>query len=434
MTYRKRRSRLAEWGKNLLIALLTLSALYLLGRTQLPNALFSGSDGFWDTAASWFRPNERPSGRYTPDGALAALRPARLAVCRGGQRYVVQYDAAAVEAAFGELSTILSEALSSAVSPEPVAERVWRQALTQDGLYFDFPASLPLSSLSAWLGNGAANTVLPHAARRLCLTGTEDGGVSLLYHNEDDGLYYACGTTLSQEIHLAAALAGWSPNGVYFAFEAEGMDALAPYTMLPAPGEMLDFSVSNPLSDSPERLNDLLRALSFQPQSTLESAGQVREGNDTLRLTADGIVTFHSIGDSDFRFRLPSAGREETLDFVRTLAETTAGAWCGDAQLYLDRIQENGGTLQITFQYSLGGAPVVLPDGRAAAHFSVRNGAVTDFILYLRTYSAGEETTPILPELQATAILEGQGAGGRELVLRYLDTGGDRARADWTAS
>lgn len=436
MTHNKRRSRLVEWSKNLLIILLTLSALYLLGRTQLPDALFSRSGGFWDTAASWFRPGERPSNVYTSDGSLATVRPVRLAVCQEGQRYGIQYDAAAVDAAFSELSTLLSEALGSASAPEAVTEQAWRQALSQDGLFFDFLAPLPLSSLSAWLGNGTANPDLPHSARRLCLIGSAHGGVSLLYHNEDDGLYYACGTTLSWEIHLESALSGWSPNGASFAFETEGMEALAPYTMLPAPLQMPVYAVSNPLTDDPERLSTLLRALSFQPQNTLDPAagGQVMEGSDTLRLTADGSVTFHSIGDSDFRFQFSSSDRQEILDFARTLTESTVGAWCGDAHIYLAGIQESGQELQITFQYSLAGAPVALPDGRFAAHFVVRGGAVTDFTLYLRAYSIGAETSPVLPELQAAAILEAQNAVGRELALRYQDGGGDRARANWTAS
>lgn len=435
MTYRKRRNRLVEWGKNLLILLLTLSALSLLGRTQFANALFSRYGWLWDTAASWFRSDEDAAAPHRTDDSAPAVQPARLAICQDGQRCGVQYDSSAADAAFGELSTLLSEALSSAAAPEPVPEQTWRQALSQDGLYFDFSVPLPLSALSAWLGDGAVNPALPHDARRICLTGTADGGVSLLYHNEADGLYYACGTTLSREIHLEAALTGWSPNGATFAFEADGMDALDPYTMLPAPAEMPEFSASNPLSDDPERLNSLLRTLSFQPQGALDPAagGQLREGSDTLRLTADGSVTFHSIGDSDFRFPL-SAGRQETLDFVCRLAETTAGAWCGDARLVLAGIQETGNELQITFQYRLAGAPVALPDGRAAARFTVRNGAVTDFTLYLRAYAASEETTPVLPVLQAGAILEGQGTSGRELALRYLDAGGGPVRAGWTAS
>ena len=75
--------RLIEWGKNVLIALLTLSAVFLL--TMTPLIQDSG-------LADLFRP-QRAAGSPDPIGAPSGtVLPARLAVYRDGERYGLQYD------------------------------------------------------------------------------------------------------------------------------------------------------------------------------------------------------------------------------------------------------------------------------------------------------------------------------------------------------
>ena len=426
----KRRSRLVEWGKNLLILLLALSALYLLGRTQ-----FSG--GIADSIRGLLGHSQTDAAAAYPQSSSVTVHPVRLAIYQDGRRYGVQYDQEETDAAFSALSMLLSEALGSAGEPEPVFERDWRAALCRTGIYMDFLYPIPLRTLSDWMGEGEENPALTGTARRICLVADEDGGVSLFYINEEDGSYYSCGTTLTRDFHLNAAVADWSPNGAMFAFEVENMEALAPYTLLTTTPQPAVYAAGNPLLEDSARVPELLNALTFQPQgAALDPAvgGQIVEGNDSLRLLSSGVVTFHTIGDSGFRFSLPEDSTQGALDYVQALAEATVGAWCGQARLCLAGVKETADGLEITYEYSLNGAPVALPEDYAAARFVVSGGAVTDFTLYLRSYTDTGETSVVLPEVQAAAAMDALDAREKELTLLYQDSGGALVSAGWIAA
>lgn len=425
----KRRSRLIEWGKNLLILLLALSALYLLSLTQL-------SGGILETVRDMLKDSAADSASDPSQSSFSTVQPVRLAVYQDGQRYGVQYNQDETDAAFSSLSTLLSEALGSAGGPEPVSEQDWRSALQSMGIYMDFFYPVPLRTLSDWLGDGQSNSALTGTARRICLAADEDGGVSLFFINEEDGSYYACGTTLTRDFHLSAAVADWSPNGALFAFEVPEMEALEPYTLLTTTPQPAVYAAGNPLLEDSGRVTELLNALSFHPQgNSLDpaSGGQLVEANDSLRLSDAGVVTFHTIGDSGFRFALSDDSAQAALDYVETLAEATVGAWCGQARLCLAEVEVISDGLEITFQYSLNGAPVALPGDRAAAYFRISGGAVTDFSFYLRAYSDTEETSIVLPEVQAAAAMEAMDARGKELTLLYQDSGSTLVSAGWIA-
>lgn len=426
----KRRSRPVEWCKNLLIILLALSALYLLGRAQISGRVL-------DSVRDFLRGGSAATTAAASNQTTSvAVRPVRLAIYQEGQRYGVQYDQQATDEAFAPLATLLSEALGSAGAPAPVGERVWRSALCSTGIYMDFLYPVPLATLSRWLGDGQSNSALTGTARRICLAADESGGVSLFYINEEDGSYYVCETTLSTALHLEAAVSGQSPNGAMFAFEVPGMENLAPYTLLAANPRPPVYGAANPLQEDGARVSELLRALAFRAQAaSLDpfAGGQIVESNDSLRLSAGGVVTYHTIGDSGFRFSLPGDSRRDALDYVQVLAEATVGAWCGEARLCLAEVKESADGWEITFQYCLNGALVALPEGYAAAHFVVRGGAVTDFSLYLRSYSDTGETSLVLPEEQAAAAMEPLMVEGKELTLLYQDFGGEQVSAGWYA-
>ena len=420
-----RPSRLVEWGKTLLIILLALSALCQLSRTP-------PIENLWRALAQ--RPQADPSPS-AGQSAAAAILPVRLAIYRDGQRFGLQYDGAAADAAFSSLTTLLSEALGSASEPRAISEREWRAALARTGIYLDFFYPVPLPILSDWLGDGQPNSALTGSARRVCLAAGGDDGVSLFYINEEDGSYYACGTTLSRGFHLDTAVAGWTPNGALFAFEVPGMETLAPYTLLTSTPQPAVYAAANPLLEDSGRIQELLTALTFHPQGGASDpfAGPIVEGSDSLRLSRSGQVAFHAIGDSDFRFPLPEDSLQAALDCTQALAEATAGAWCGQARLCLAGVETTSDGLEITFQYFLNGSPVALPEDTAAARFLVRNGAVTDFSLCLRAYSGTEETSAVLPEALAAAAMEAEDAQGRELTLLYEDAGGELVYAGWGA-
>lgn len=427
----KRRFRLIEWGKSLLIILLALSLVYLVGRTQF-------SEKMEDSVRSLLEGHsEESTGTASDQTSSIKINPLRIAVYHNGLRYGVQYDQNTVDTDYSNLSILFAEALSSAAAPEAVSERTWQNALCNTGIYMDFYYPVPMNVLAGWLGEDSGTLALTDHARRICLAADGDGGVSLYYIDEQSGTYYAAPTTLSQNVHLDTAVEDWSPNGAQFAFEVEGMELLGAYTLLTATPEPAVYAVSNPLLDDASRLESLLSELSFHSRSSTLSpvtGGQVVEGNDSLRLLENGTVMFHTIGDTDFRFSVSGDGIEAVLKYVQTLAEATVGAWCGQAKLCLAEINETAEQTEIVFQYCLNGVPVKLPDGYSAARFVVSGGAVTDFSLYLRCYTDTEETSLVLPVVQAAAAMESMKADGKELALLYEDPGTEQISAGWVAN
>ena len=132
-------------------------------------------------------------------------------------------------------------------------------------MWFDFLGELPLEALYAWMGEGGSNPSLTATARQLAVAQDLDGGVSLYYHNESDGLYYACETEVAYTGHMDELVSGHGSNGAFFVFELEadrGYAGLAPYVLLtsatPSP---LVYHSANPLSSPDEATVSAFRPL-----------------------------------------------------------------------------------------------------------------------------------------------------------------------------
>ena len=269
---RRRRRNTVERLKNLLILLLTLSAVVLTVRVLMFNGLVDkGPRGWLDHLLSLLDPGQSvPADDPEATGQSgAAAQPVRIAVCDGVDRFAVQYDPAQADRLFSSVGILLSEALSSAASPHTVPESAWRDALQAPGVWFDFLGELPLEALYAWMGEGGSNPSLTATARQLAVAQDLDGGVSLYYHNESDGLYYACETEVAYTGHMDELVSGHGSNGAFFVFELEadrGYAGLAPYVLLtsatPSP---LVYHSANPLSSPDEAtVSALQAAVSFQ--------------------------------------------------------------------------------------------------------------------------------------------------------------------------
>ena len=185
-----RELRAPEWVKNLLLTGLTLSALYLatLSPLYLNSPLYGWTGRLLSSGAD-------PAGEQV--SFSAAARPASMAVTNSAGRYGVQYDNGAVDALFDQTGTLLGEALGSAGEAQPVTEARWRRALADEGIFFDFTGTVPLSALSGWLREGERNGLLSGDARRMVLAAGEDGAVWLYYQDtQDRHSFYARATAL----------------------------------------------------------------------------------------------------------------------------------------------------------------------------------------------------------------------------------------------
>ena len=364
---RRRRRNTVERLKNLLILLLTLSAVVLTVRVLMFNGLVDkGPRGWLDHLLSLLNPGQSvPADAPEATGqAGAAAQPVRIAVCDGVDRFAVQYDPAQADRLFSSVGILLSEALSSAASPHTVPESAWRDALQAPGVWFDFLGELPLEALYAWMGEGGSNPSLTATARQLAVAQDLDGGVSLYYHNESDGLYYACETEVAYTGHMDELVSGHGSNGAFFVFELEadrGYAGLDPYVLLtsatPSP---LVYHSANPLSSPDEAtISALQAAVSFQTQSDalyeIPGGLRLRVGRETLEIGNDGTVSYHTSEDAASRYPIGTTDGytvSELVETTRRLAADTVGASCGAAQLYLMDITE--GSMSVNENTELG--------------------------------------------------------------------------------
>lgn len=424
---------LPEWAKNLLIAALSLSALYLF--TLSPLYLNSPIHGWTGRLFSAAAPGDRVTVSFS-----AAARPARMAVTNSAGRFGAQYDAAAVDALFDQTRTLLGEALGSAGEALPVSEAVWRRALQDEGIYFDFAGTVPLSALAGWLREGEKNSLLSGDARRMILAPGEDGAVWLYCQDGwEEDTFYARATALGVRAHLTPVTTALAPNGAKFAFEEERLGGCGPYTLITdGTAAAAVYDAAAPFPSGGGALEHALSALSFSGALVTSYAADegtvYRQGEESLLLASDGTLRYHGDGSLYPVARegeLPSLA--EMIEATRKLTTAALEPLCGDARIYLISARQEGEESCITYGYSLDGAEVWTGKSGWCAQFRLQDGVITAFTLFPRTYTARMDTTPLLPVVQATAAMEAEGAAGSELKLVYRDAGDGEVRAGWVA-
>lgn len=414
--------RWVELGKDALIVLLTLSAVYLLTLTPLIR-----DSGVLDL----FAPQESPGVGSSGGGWAAAVIPTRLAVTGEGGRWGIQYDEAQMEEAFPPLGALLGDALSSAGERQAMPEAAWREKLAGPGIYFDFEGEAPLAALERWL-QGEEKRSIAGSARRLLLCAGEGDQVLLCWQEAGGGAFYSCATALTQELHLNPAVEATAFNRAYFAFENQALaDRLAPYTLITEEEHSgAGYDVSVPLTG--DAAAQVLEVLSFSAQNHAPvSAGEVYlDGADRLVISDGGSVTFRAAQGERYPVGLTLT---DGVDGALALAEAALGTRCGEARLYLMSAREEPEGICIRFGYLLEGSAVYLGGEGWAAEFWVQEGYITQFTLRFRSYAANGERTLLLPIDKAAAMLPDLTSRRQELVVRYRDAGGAGLAPGWVA-
>ena len=433
-------SRLKEAGKDILIVLLTCTAIYLGVDTLVVGGL-SGLLQKGEEPGSYVVTQREPS---------SVAWPVRMAISswngRSMLRYGVQYDREECENQFQPVASLLREALSGPGAAQLVTVREWNKALSEtSNLYFDLLGDVPLALLGGWLSG--TEHQLEGTVRRLMLS-TDGRQVNLYYQDSATGHYYVRQSDVITPEQITAVTSVVMGNGAVFAFEREEYDGLDGNTLLlPEQPRPRVYQASNPLEGDRNvetvtpnsNLERLLLALSFPENSYIYPGTDqvIRSGNDTLRVSADGVVRYNVAEGETSRYLVQNQGEQptafEAAEACRRLADGAVGDLAGAARLYLKEIRQTQNGWEVNFAYSLDGADVLVGTDGYAAHFVVEGTEITQFVLQMRSYTETGERSIVLPEQQAMAAMEALGERGSMLVLAYRDSGANQVSAVWTA-
>ena len=433
MDKRKKLCAVVELGKDILIVGLICSAIWMLTSGGLMKRL-----GQREADPSQITGMQHHAA-VQEEAVLPLSITATLSQSGEPVRYAALYNPQAVDGLFQETAGLLVETLSSAEDPQKITRREWEQALGRaPGVSFDFRGEMPLSALTGWL---KAELGVPDAlVRRLLLTAWEDWA-ALYYQDVTTGIWYRCVTQVVSRAQLENAVAGLSPNGAYYAFESPLTAALEEDTLLlPNPEDLSICAASNPMSGGRGALEVLMTELGFNLSGCVfySGAGEEvgRSGSDTLRLSKQGVVEYHTDESGQPRFPIQSgSGNSRVYEVVNSCSQLLWQAVhtrCGQARTYLSRVEETQNGWRLEYEYSINGIPIQLKSGPAAV-FEVENGSITSFTLRLRSYNTGEQRQIILPPVQAAAAMTALELEGREMMIQYQDRGEERVVPGWTA-
>lgn len=402
--------------QNILIALLSLSAVVLFAQTQLYNLDLTGSAG--ETA---------PVQSAAPAEELAA--PVRTAVTGDYGRCGGVALTTAAPAFADPLGRRLLEALGSAREYAPCAGKDFLRALRGPSLYYDFFEPLPLSVLAGLLGGG--EEAFPELSARRLLIVPQEGGAALYLWDGGENCFRAS-TAVSAD-SLEQVIGRYELGDASFAMDGPGR-SLDPCSLLPAqPPELPAYVQGDPLAGGTDWL---LSALGFNPRSRTrhtESNGTelIMDGDRTLRIRPDGGVHYQS-GDEP-SLRVKAAGdlptdREAALG-AGSLLSALLTPVAGEARPWLQGLRRSGEVTVLRFGYQLRGVPVRFQDGGFAAEVTLTGSAVTALSLRFRQYTAAEgEASLLLPLPQALAVAAA--SPGKELSIGYVERNGE-CRAQW---
>ena len=421
------RRKLVEGIKDVLIVALTCSALVLAWQTPIASQ-------FQD----WMRePPQTAAGEQRQRSE--ALAPYLAAVRNQLGLYGVSYDNDMVDRVFSQLSPLLGEGLSTAEAAEPISQRQWRALLEQPGFYCAFQGAPSLGILSAWLGQGGQ---LSGDAQELLLC-WDGKRVYLCWRNGES--YFRSGTQVVYGGHLDEILGGFTPNGAAFAYTLAQEDGvyenLDPYVLvsMTAP-QPQSYTVLAPdfVSDSQAR-EQLLELLGFQlgEDSAYQSAGEmaINDSGDRVRLSAGGTVTFHAGGG--IRYGVPSA-REwptagEAAQAAWDLLNQLSAPWKGECSFVLSGVEQLSEGWTVSFQSRLEGVPVLIGEDGCCARFTIKGKGISDFTLWMRTYTGTGSSCVVPGERLAAAALNSLPRAGGRLILCYREDGNASLSAGWVA-
>ncbi len=411
-------NRLSEFSKTVLIVLLTVSAVFLTGRTWLTAV---GSNGDWRTLFNKDTVNLPVAyNEYEEiNSVITLLTPLRASV-RSESGFCTLPNASAVSGLFERTRVSMNEALSTASDVQTVDVTEWRKALDRDMVFYDFEGYIPLDAL-ALLGTGTS--VEFPSVRYLVLSAEDDESVSI-YCKDKDGSYLRY-TTEAQASHLRSVLTGYEADGSEFVYKkipsADTMLTTASYTdgTLAREGVITDISSA----DTNRMISVILENLGFNSYTTkaypeTDTSRVYVEDLDTLRVSLDGTLQFYAPSADNGTYTAPTGlDKANILADAATILRNAVGLYLGDASAYLIDCYTDQATGRFVLLFGIhsDGVPVKTEKGYAAS-LEYCGNVVTVGDMRIATYRKTDGTAPLLPAVQAYAAMK----DGGELGLRYV--------------
>ena len=417
---RKRR----DFIQNITIAVLCVSAVLLFAQTQIYNL------GINSSLFSFLSEHDLQVAPVSPNQTDTMLTaPVRIAAASAFGRYG-NVTLSTDNEAFEPLRGLLEQALASTDRFEDSNQEDFFAALETTSVYYDFLSSLPLSLLGELVRTTGEESI---SARYFIISGDESGVTLYLW---DGALsYYRCDTSISPE-SLEQVINQYELGNACFAFECEDPNAgaAAPQSLfLEDTPALPQLTISIPLADT----DRLLTALDFNPNTQyryMDAGGTevVREGDRTLRIHADGTITYS--GGSSL---LSAAGSEEPPTLLEAVSAANSLLLSlvpsgSDAELYLESARQIGETTTLRFSYQAGGIPIRFSDGTSAAEITMVGRMISNLTFRVRQYTLEGTDSLLLPLRQALAI-HASAHVGSELFIGYTDSGTGTINAGWLA-
>lgn len=409
--------------ENILIALLSCTAIFLVSQTNLFQE-FVGQRTGQDSTASY-------SGVQTTE--LPEVSPVALMIQNDNGRWGIRYDQDGVDRLYDNgLEDLLYHAMDRMERPKTIDQGAWQQAVTQADAWicYDFQCDIPFVSAAGREG-----------ACRMFLVTLKGGQADSLYcFDQEHGEYWVSRVGTSG-LTMPVAAQSLTPNGARFAFEDPNLaETLPGYMMIQQTAPTcLVYTHSNPLAELEQAgLDSTVEKVGFNLQavSVYESADStvIREGADTIRIQRDGTVIFHGSESGDARYQALSPWEGDLRACAEEILEQLVGDTAGQGRFFCQSVQEQSdGGMVLTYCYQLDGVCVSLMENGWAAQFIFRGEDLLSFEVVFRRYEATETLCPVPPERQAAAAAAAQGQAGKELQLYHRDDGSGQTRALWTA-
>ena len=414
--------------QNIAITLLAVSAVLLFIRTQ--SYMLPQDENF---VSNLFQTGSPGTDTSSQPAAAALSAPVRVAVSGTYGRYGDITLSTGDTDQFGRLlSPLLSEALGSGQSFSPCTQTDFLSALSRASVCYDFLQPLPLSVLSMLVGLDNAGESDIQA--RYVAVSELDGTVSLLVWDGTD-TFLQCETAIKAS-RLQDVISSYELGNAAFAFDLSHSDPvyenISPCSLFVSP--MPQFQTLD-VSSSDEDTSALLSALGFNPYANTrytESNGTsvIMEGDQTLRLSADGRLRYQSGSRSSlFVADSESPTLNEIVQGSWELLQTLLSGHLGSAAPYLSQVIQSGDTTVLRFGFHLDGTPIRFLDDSPAAEIQLQGNAVTSLSATLRSYVLSGDSASALPLEQAAAIAALEPGNG--LSLAYVDDGGSSCELSW---